>query len=225
MRTAQLATKLRNGSTVIGPFCNLTDPQAIEVAGLAGFDFCILDHEHGRMSVKDVEHLVRAAEASGTSAVIRVAELSTAQITTALDCGAEAVQVPNLATVAHARSAVEAARYFKPGGQRGTSPYNRAASYNMNGAFDPQGLDQEQLLIIQVEGEEGLANLEAILEVDGIDGVFLGPNDIARSLGLAGQMAHQRVVAAVEAAVVRIRAKGLFAGTFCANAAQAHQPP
>ena len=223
MRTTRLRDKIKQGRTVIGPFCNLTDPQAVEAIGLAGFDFCILDHEHGRFSVKDMEGLVRAAEISGTSGVIRVAELNTAQITTALDTGAEAVQVPNLSSMEHAKTAVRSARYFEPGGERGTSPYNRGANYNLHDCFDPKKIDEEQLLIIQVEGEEGLANLDAILEVDGLDGIFLGPNDIARSLGLAGQMAHPKVVAAVEQAATKIRAKSLFAGTFCANVDQAHQ--
>ena len=223
MRTTRLKDKIDNGQTVIGPFCNFTDPQAIEAIGLAGFDFCILDHEHGRISVKEVEGLVRAAEVSGTSAVIRVPDLSASRITAALDCGAEAVQVPNLATADHARFAVKSARYFEPGGERGTSPYNRAANYDVGGCFDPRKLDEEQLLIIQVEGEEGLGNLDAILDVPGLDGVFLGPNDMARSLGLAGQMDHPKVVAAVEKAAAAIKAKGLFAGTFCANVDQARR--
>lgn len=223
MRTTRLREKLSRGGPVIGPFCNFTDPQAVEVIGLAGFDFCILDHEHGRIGVKQMEDLVRAAEVSGTSAVIRVSEVNASRITTALDTGAEAVQVPNLATADHARTAVRSARYFEPGGERGTSPYNRGANYNIGGAFDARKLDEEQILIIQVEGEQGLANLDAILDVPGYDGIFLGPNDIARSLGLAGQMAHPRVVAAVEKAAARIREKGLFAGTFCATVEQAHQ--
>ena len=223
MRTTRLRDKINEGRTVIGPFCNFVDPQAVEAIGLAGFDFCVLDHEHGRIGVKEIEGLVRAAEVSDTSGVIRVAELSPAQITTALDTGAEAVQVPNLVTVEDARVAVNSARYFQPGGQRGTSPYNRAANYDMHGQFDPKKLDEEQLLIIQVEGEQGLANLDAIVQVEGIDGIFLGPNDIARSLGLAGQMSHPKVVAAVEGAAGRIREKGLFVGTFCANVEQAHQ--
>lgn len=223
MRTRRLKDKLDRGQTVIGPFCNLVDPQAVEVMGLAGFDFCILDHEHGRFSVKEMEGLVRAAEGSGTSGVIRVAELSTAQITSALDTGAEAVQVPNLASAADARNAVRSARYFKPGGERGTSPYNRGANFNLNNSFDAQKLDDEQILIIQVEGEEGLGNLDAIVDVEGVDGIFLGPNDIARSLGLAGQMSHPQVVTAVEQAAAKVRDKGLFAGTFCANVEQADQ--
>ena len=223
MRQTHLRDKLRAGRPVIGPFCNFTDPQAVEVIGLAGFDFCILDHEHGRIGVKEVEHLVRAAEVSGTSPVIRVSDLNAARITTALDVGAEMVQVPNLATAEHARLAVRSARYFEPGGERGTSPYNRGANYNMGGAFDAQRLDQEQLLLIQVEGEEGLGNLDAILDVPGYDGIFLGPNDIARSLGLAGQMAHRKVVAEVEKAARRIRDQGRFVGTFCATVEQAGQ--
>ena len=223
MRSTQLRDKLQQGRPVIGPFVNLTDPQGVEVIGLAGFDFCILDHEHGRMSVKDMEGLVRAAEVSGTSPVIRVQEPNASKITTALDTGAEAVQVPNLATAEHARDAVRAARYFEPGGERGTSPYNRGANYNMGTPFDARKLDEEQILIIQVEGEEGLANLDSILAVPGYDGIFLGPNDIARSLGLAGQMAHPKVVSAVEKAAARIREKGIFVGTFCATVEQAHQ--
>jgi len=223
MRQTHLRDKLRAGRPVIGPFCNLTDPQAVEAVGLAGFDFCILDHEHGRIGVKEVEHLVRAAEVSGTSPVIRVSDLNPARITTALDVGAEMVQVPNLATSEHARIAVRSARYFEPGGERGTSPYNRGANYNIGGGFDAKRLDEEQLLLIQVEGGEGLGNLDAIHDVPGYDGIFQGPNDIARSLGLAGQMAHPKVVAEVEKAAKLIRDKGRFVGTFCATVEQAAQ--
>jgi 4-hydroxy-2-oxoheptanedioate aldolase len=223
MRAARLKEKISAGKAVIGPFVNFIDPMAIEAIGLTGFDFAIIDHEHGRIGVKDAENLTRAAESVNLSPVIRVPECNASAIVTALDCGAEAVQVPNVATVEQATLAAKSARYFDPGGERGTSPYNRAANYSIDKPFDGRELDAEQILIVQVEGEEGLGNLDRILDIPGIDGIFLGPNDIARSLGLAGQMAHAKVVTAVEEATKKIRAKGLFVGTFCANAEQANR--
>ncbi len=145
--------------------------------------------------------------------MVRVRENDPPQILRALDIGAAGVQVPQICNREDAAAAVRAAKYA-PIGMRGVSPYTRAARYFADGAAIFERLNREQMVIVHVEGVEGLENLSEIVAVDGLDVIFLGPYDLSQSLGIPGQVHDDRVVERMREAAAEINAAGRTVGTF-----------
>lgn len=218
MRENTLKQKLQRGEAVIGPFMNCSYPAFIEIVGLAGFDFAIIDMEHGPLSVETAEDLCRAAQGVGLAPIVRVRKNDAPQIQRALDIGSAGVQVPQIECRADAEAVVRAAKY-QPLGMRGLSFYTRAGDYTVHGvAGITERLNAEQLVIVHVEGVRGLENLDEILAVPHIDVIFLGPYDLSQSFGIPGQVNDPRVVKGMEQATAKIRAAGKAAGTFAGDA-------
>jgi 4-hydroxy-2-oxoheptanedioate aldolase len=205
--------KLADGKAVYGPFMKASDPALVEVAGRAGFDFVILDMEHAPFTYKHLEDLVRAAELSGTMSIIRAQSSDEIFISKALDLGAKGVQVPHVTNAAEAEACVSAAK-FHPRGQRGTDPFVRAAGYSAIPKDQYFKQANETLVILQLEGKEAIQNLEEIMQVDGIDILFIGPYDLSQSLGVPGQVDHPDVTGQMENIVNKAREKGIVVGTF-----------
>jgi len=217
MRENQLKRKLDRGEVVYGPFMNCSYGGFVECVGQAGFDFAILDMEHGPLSVETVEDLCRAARAGGMESIVRVRKNDAPQIQRALDIGSSGVQVPQIETKAQAEATVRAAKYA-PLGMRGISLFTRAGDYTVHGLEGiTDNLNAEQLVIIHIEGVPGLENLEEIVTVPHIDIIFLGPYDLSQSFGIPGQVNDPRVVQGMQEAVKKIRAAGKVAGTFAGN--------
>jgi 4-hydroxy-2-oxoheptanedioate aldolase len=218
VRENALKLKLRRGEVAIGLFAISPYPAMVEVAGLAGFDFCILDMEHGSLDALAAEDLCRAADAVGLTSIVRVRKNDGPQIQRAMDIGSGGVQVPQIETRDDAEAVVSRAKYT-PLGARGLSYYTRAAAYNTTdkaGVLDR--LNDEQLVIIHVEGVRGIENLDEIVRVPGIDVVFLGPYDLSQSLGIPGQVDSPRVTGLMADACRRIRSAGKVVGTFADDA-------
>jgi 2-keto-3-deoxy-L-rhamnonate aldolase RhmA len=217
MRENQLKRKLQRGEVVYGPFMNCSYGSFIEIVGLTGFDFAIIDMEHGPLEVETAEDLCRAGQGAGLSPIVRVRKNDAPQIQRALDIGSAGVQVPQIETRTDAEAVVRAAKY-QPLGMRGLSFFTRAGDYVVYGQ---QGitdrLNEEQLVIIHIEGQRGLENLDEIVAVPNIDVIFLGPYDLSQSFGIPGQVNDPRVVKGMEVATKKIRAAGKAAGTFAGN--------
>ncbi|MCE5258754.1 MAG: aldolase [Chloroflexi bacterium] len=217
MRENQLKRSLQRGEVVYGPFMNCSYGSFIEIVGMTGFDFAIIDMEHGPLEVETAEDLCRAGQAGGLSPIVRVRKNDAPQIQRALDIGSAGVQVPQIETRADAEAVVKAAKY-QPLGMRGLSFYTRAGDYVV---FGQQGitdrLNAEQLVIIHIEGQRGLENLDEIVSVPNIDVIFLGPYDLSQSFGIPGQVNDPRVVKGMEVATKKIRAAGKAAGTFAGS--------
>lgn len=223
MRENALKRKLEAGETVVGPFMNCSYPAFIEIVGLAGFDFAIIDMEHGPLGVETAEDLCRTAQGVGLDPIVRVRKNDGPQIQRALDIGSAGVQVPQIETKAEAEAVVRGAKYA-PLGLRGLSLYTRAGDYTVFGLSGiTDRLNQEQIVVIHVEGIPGLQNLEEIITVPNIDVVFLGPYDLSQSFGVPGQVRDPRVVKGMEEAAVKIRAAGKAAGTFAGDAESARR--
>lgn len=212
--------KIVQGS-VFGPFCKIADPAVIEVCGHAGFDFVILDMEHGPNSLQAMQHLVRAAELVGVAAIVRVPEGDPGMIGKVLDIGAAGVQVPQITTAHAVREAVKAAK-FSPAGERGVCRFVRAAGYSSIDKNKYFSQANEALLIIQLEGKESLDNLDEILSVQGPDIVFIGPYDLSQSLGVPGQTMHPIVIEKTRAIVKACQERGIAVGNFTETVEQSH---
>lgn len=198
---------------VLGVFMKSTDPAFVEAAGFAGMDFAILDMEHGPVSVKEMENNVRAAQVAGILPIIRVPKLSENEIGKALDAGAAGVQIPQITCAEEARQAVRAAR-FSPVGERGVCRFVRAAHYSSEPREQYFAEGSAPLVILQLEGSEAVKNLDAILLVEGVDILFIGPYDLSQSMGLLGQTSHPDVVARMKEIARRAGEKCIPVGVF-----------
>ena len=214
MKINILKKALEEGKTVFGPFCKILDPAVVELAALAGFDFVIIDMEHGPYTIETVQQMLRAAESRGITAVVRVTKNSETSILRVLDIGAQCIQVPQISTAKDAEKVVKSAM-FHPKGERGMCRYVRAGDYTAVDKAEHFGRANESILtIIHIEGVEGLENLPSILRCDGIDVIFLGPYDLSQSCGVPGQVHHEKVVKRMEEAVALARKSGKVVGTF-----------
>lgn len=213
----RLEQALAQGQPVLGPFCKMGEPMVYELAALAGFDFAIIDMEHGSLGFETALNLVRSCEGAGISPVIRVPANRPEFVQRALDTGTHAVQVPEINNAEQARQLVQAARYH-PEGRRGVCRFVRGARYgHVPGADYFPAANRRQKIVAHIEGKEGFENLDAILAVGGIDVMFIGPYDLSQSLGLPGQVDHPRVRRTMAEIVRRSRAAGAAVGTFVEN--------
>lgn len=222
MRDNQLKRKLKQGEVVIGPFINCAYPAFIEICGLAGFDFAIIDMEHGPLHTLVAEDLCRAADCVGLAPVVRVRKNDPPQIQRALDIGSAGVQVPQIETKEDAQAVVKNSKY-SPLGSRGLSFNTRAGLYTAAGTQITNKLNDESLVIVHVEGRLGVENIEEIVTVPHIDVIFLGPYDLSQSLGIPGQVRDSRVSDLMQKCVTSIRNAGKAAGTFADNPEVAKQ--
>jgi 4-hydroxy-2-oxoheptanedioate aldolase len=206
-----LRQRLHSGETVVGPLQIYDSAQVAECTGVAGMDFVVFDQEHGPLTAETTLEMAAAAERGGASPLVRVRENSPAEIQRALDAGA-GVQIPQVESKSHAEKAVRAAR-FAPIGERGLSQYVRAGNY----VGDPdytENQNQTQTVVLQVEGQQGVDNIDDIVAVSGFDVVFLGPYDLSQSMGVPGQVRDEKVEAAMEQVVERATAADKIVGTF-----------
>lgn len=203
-----------------GIFMKTGDPAFVEIAGLSGFEFVILDMEHGPVDFLNLQNLIRAAECAGVLPVVRVSALDATCVSRALDVGAKAVQVPMIETAEEARLAVNFAKYA-PEGARGVCRYVRAAGYSSKDRFEYFREANSSLVILQLEGEEGVRNIDAILETPGVDVIFVGPYDLSQSLGVPGQTEHPIVEEKIRFIVEKASKKNIVVGTFVDDAGQA----
>jgi len=210
----KLLENLKNKNSSIGPFSKSSDPAIIECIGLAGFDFVIIDLEHGPNSIETAQNLVRAAIIHNLTPIIRVGENKESIISKALDIGAQGVQVPQINSKEDAQQVVDSAK-FSPLGKRGVCRYVRAAGYSSkdkNEYFIDS--NNETLVIIHIEGEEGLENLDHILKIDGVDIIFIGPYDLSQSMGVSGETNHPKVLNAMKMVVEKATRYNKVVGTF-----------
>ena len=201
---------IAEGRQQIGLWSSLRDPLAIEMLGDVGFDWILLDCEHTPNDVPGVLALLQALAGSATAPIVRPTHLDVAEIKRLLDIGVRNLIVPYVQTVAEAELAAAAVAY-PPQGIRGVSVGSRAARFGAVGDYIHRARD-EICLILQIETRAALERLEEIAAVPGVDGLFIGPADLAASMGHPGNITHPEVQAAIMDGLRRIRAAGKPAG-------------
>lgn len=216
----RLPSLLRGERALLGSFIGIPSPALVEMCGHAGFDFVIVDNEHGPAGIESTEQMVRAARAAGVIPVVRTLE---PEILRVLDVGASGIQVPQVNTAAQAARIVAAAKY-PPVGTRGAAFSTRAAGFGFfGGETHVRDSNEGTAVIVMCETREAIANLDAILAVPGIDAVFFGPNDLSFSFGVGGQMQHPEVVGAIEHGIRHAGAAGVAAGVLALTPADFHR--
>lgn len=197
----------------IGFFSKTLDSSFVESAGYAGIDFIILDMEHGPATIETIQSHVRAAIISGIVPVVRVPGFEGNEISKALDVGALGVQIPNVTSVHQVEQIIEKARFY-PLGSRGVCRFVKAAKYGEEDKSQYFHQANKNLIIIQIEGENALKSLDDILAVDGFDILFIGPYDLSQSLGIPGQIEHERVLNLMKTIIEKAHAKKKMIGVF-----------
>ena len=214
MKKNNLKEVLKEGKNVFGPFMKFTDPAAVEIMGFAGFDFVIIDAEHGPISMQNAQNMIRAAEIANITPVIRVANNDEALILRALDIGAQGIEIPQINSKLQAIKAVRSVKYA-PQGERGVCRYVRAANYSSINKFKYfKSANKETMIIAHIEGVEGINNLGEILSVPDIDVIFVGPYDLSQSLGIPGEVNNPLVTEKMKEVVLKCRENKVAIGTF-----------
>jgi len=213
----QLKRKLNDGKVVVGSFVYVPSSKLTEIIGMTGFDYVVIDMEHGPVDMGVAEDMVRAAEVAGTTPLVRVSHNTRHLIMRALDIGAHGLHVPDINTETDALTAVSSSKYG-PQGKRGLAGV-RGLEYGLNGSLSDQAAqaNQETMVIAHIEDIEAANNLDALLEVDGIDIYYLGPQDLSNSLGIPGQATDPKVKQLVEDSIMRIVNAGKVAGCISVN--------
>jgi len=208
--------RLRRGETLLGTLLTLPHPAIAEIAAGAGFDWLFLDAEHGELETRELAAILRAVD-HRVPCVVRVAAVAEVPIKKALDLGAAGVIVPQVQSAEQAREVVRHARY-SPRGARGVG-LARAHGYGFGFADYVATANERIALIVQVEHERAVADIDAIVRVDGTDAVLLGPYDLSASLGKMGQVDDPEVVAAIDRVIDCCRAASMPLGIFGVSAA------
>lgn len=223
IRENRIKQRLKSGGDVVGAFAKITDPSAVEVLGLAGFDFFVLDNEHVAMNRESMVAILRAAELSDIVPVVRVRENRAVEMLQALDAGAMGVQVPHVNTKEDALHVVQSVKYA-PLGHRGFASSHRAGAF---GFLDPiqyvQQSNEQTLVACYCETLAAIENLPEIVQVDGLDVVFIGPWDLTQSLGFIGQLDHPDLRRHIDTIIDTTRAAHKAAGIIASDAADARQ--
>ena len=214
--TNRFKAALRDGRSQIGVWASLGGPTAVEVLASRGFDWIVVDTEHAPAEVTDVLPALQViAGYPEVSAVVRAAIGDWVLVKRILDLGAQTLLVPYVQSPEEAQDIVRAMRY-PPRGVRGVAGQTRASRYGLVEGY-ARGAEEELCLVVQVETRPALDALEAIAAVDGVDAVFIGPSDLAASLGHPGEPMHPEVTAAIEDAIARLAAVGTPSGILTQN--------
>jgi len=212
---------LRAKKLQVGLWQSLCSNVAVEICSDSGFDWLLLDTEHSPNEIPDLLSQLQAMEKGTATAIIRPAWNDAVLIKRCLDIGAQALLIPYVQSVEEAKAAVAATRY-PPHGIRGVSVAARASRYGRVPGYLSKA-NSEICVLVQVETRQSLDALEDIAAVDGVDGVFIGPSDLAASLGHLGNPAHPDVQAAMKDAVERLTKVGMPAGILTGNEDEARR--
>lgn len=183
---------LDSGESAFGTFVSINNPDVVELIALAGFDFVIIDCEHGPMNAETSTNLIRAAELYDMTPIIRVRGNEETVVLKHLDVGAHGIQIPQINSGDDAAKAISYAKYY-PVGLRGVA-MPRSSGFGMFPLMDYfQQENEETLIIVHCENIMSLNNLESIAQLPEIDVIFFGPFDMSQSMGIPGQITHPKI--------------------------------
>jgi 4-hydroxy-2-oxoheptanedioate aldolase len=219
-RRPGVGPRLRAGERLVGLFTMFSEPALVEMAGYSGFDFVIVDTEHGPPGHEDLHNCLRAADAAALDCLVRVPRGALGDIQRILDAGAAGIVAPHVSTAAEAAEIVDAC-HLPPVGHRGTAFTARSGSFGLAAREEVLEAAAAVAVVVMVEDAEGLSNARAIAQTPGVDCVFAGPADLAASLGFGPEDAD-RVRAIIRSDIGRVAASvGTRWGSFVAGGADA----
>lgn len=199
------------GKTLLGTFLNLGSAMTTEIAGRVGFDWLLLDHEHGPGGEETLMHQLWAAGTAGKPAIVRIAWNDPVRIKRALDIGPAGLMLPMVNSPAEAEAAVSAVRY-PPRGMRGVSKFNRSNAFAADFPRNFATGHEMFTTVVQIETPAAVAAADAMAAIDGVDVLFIGPVDLSTNLGCPDQLDHPDMIAARKAVVTAARKHDKSAG-------------
>ncbi|WP_188813288.1 HpcH/HpaI aldolase family protein [Hymenobacter cavernae] len=213
----KLREKLLKGEPSLGTFVQMSDTAIIECLALAGLDYVVLDLEHSPMSVESAGRQIITAERRSLTPLVRLADSSRTSVMKMLDLGAQGLIIPAIKTVEEVKNVVRYGRYY-PLGERGFGPA-RASDFTYAAGLQDLGSylesrNRETLLLPQCETRECLENVEEIVSLDGVDGLFIGPFDLSIALGKPAHFEAEEVQAAIQRILAACQAAGKFCFTY-----------
>ncbi|HLX33645.1 MAG TPA: aldolase/citrate lyase family protein [Candidatus Limnocylindrales bacterium] len=206
-----LRARVLAGETTFGVWCGLGSPSAAEVLGLAGYDWVVVDLEHGAGTEAELLAHLTAIEGTGAAALVRPQSGERLRIGRALDLGAAGIVVPRLDTAEQVREAVTFLRY-PPGGQRGVALLTRGARLGTVAHADVATINRDIVGVVQIESPSAVREAHDFAATDGVDVLFVGPADLSHSLGVPGQFRNETYLAALRTVVDACQAEGKAAG-------------
>ncbi len=212
---------IRNGKQQIGLWVSLPDALTTEVIAGAGYDWLLLDMEHGAADLADLRTQLQVINGYGSTAIVRPDWNDPIKIKRLMDLGAPGLLFPMVQNAEEAKAAVAATRY-PPKGTRGFGGTTRATSFGRDKTY-AQNVEDQTAVLLQVESLEALQNVEEIAAVDGVDGIFFGPADIAADMGYLGQAMHDDVWAKILPAAMRLISQKMPVGTLVRDVAFARR--
>ncbi len=216
-----LARAVRGGELTVGTFLGTASALTAEVCAAAGFDWLLLDLEHGAGGEEQVRDVVPAAGSYGVPTVVRVETDERIRMGRVLDGGAAGIMLPRMDSATQVSAALTHLR-FPPHGDRGVATYNRACRFGL----DPEALDRaddEVLVVVQIESVAAVAAADEIAALDGVDVLFVGPRDLSHDLGVPGDVTAPAFVEALEAVLAAGRRHGKACGLLVTDGAAAAQ--
>ena len=215
---ASLKDALRESKPLIGTLVTTASPEIAEVLALAGFDWLFIDLEHGSLSIQDAQRTIQAV-AGRSFTVVRVADRTAENVKRGLDTGCDGIIAPHVNSTSDGRRIVALAKY-PPLGERSVG-LGRAQGYGLTFADYIASANARTVVIVQIEHKDGVANIDEILQVPGIDAIFVGPYDLSGSMGILGQVFDPRVLEAIEKVRLSCAAAKMPFGIYCATSEQA----
>ncbi len=216
--SAQFRARALAHEWLIGSWVNLGSPVTAELAGHAGFDWVMLDYEHGPGSEDTLLHQLQALAGTPAFPGVRIAANEAPRFKRTLDLGAQGIMVPFVSTVAEARAAVSSMR-FPPRGLRGVAKNSRASGFGADFEEYYRHSHEWLLHLVQIETADAIANIDEIAAVDGVDVLFVGPTDLTYGLGIRDQYDHPVFLEAMRRVVAAANKHGKAAGVLAQNPA------
>ncbi len=212
MKENTLKKKLAQGKDTFGPFVNSPSPAMTELMGWMGYDFVIIDCEHGVIDFETAENMIRAAELSGATAIVRIGLNLQQHISRFMEAGAHGVLIPMINNARDAKAVVDAVK-FPPMGKRGNFS-GRGSMYGVEAMVDYVKSANEQTFVgLQIETPEAVERHAEIIATPGADLIFIGPGDLSLLLGYPGQVTHPKVIEIIKDLTPKILKAGKHVGT------------
>lgn len=209
-----LKERLLKGERLLGTMVSLFDhPEIARIIKICGFDYFIIDCEHGNFDYTTVARILTVAREAGICGVVRIPDVRREVVLKYMDMGAGGLLLPNTETVEHAKALVEYAKYA-PLGNRGVQLFRGHTGFEKiaSPVEYMKKANAETILMIQIESPVGLENIDKLLAVEGIDAAFIGPNDLSQSMGIMGQFEHPEFIAALDKVIAAARKNKKFSG-------------
>ncbi|MCH7751693.1 MAG: hypothetical protein IH898_06005 [Planctomycetes bacterium] len=197
-----LKKRLKAGDLVVGTMLSeVRNPNIVYLLAKSGFDFVIVDNEHGTYSAADVSNLVAAARGADIAVIVRIPEIRRETILKPLDSGATGLLIPQVETADQAKEIIHHAKYL-PMGQRGLALRRAHSLYGPSDAGEYlRQANEDTVIVVQAESQTAIDNLDQIVTVEGIDAVLVGPFDLSVSLGIPGELTHPKEIQAIDKVV------------------------